>query len=86
MRFILNKYKKFDKNHYKIKKTFALMPIVINNELRWLETCYVRFVYNIDGYAGSLDWSWEPTAFVTKEDYLKYLKEREEFVKNNNIE
>lgn len=26
---------------YKIVKRFALLPIKINNEYRWLETCYI---------------------------------------------
>jgi hypothetical protein len=86
MRFILNKYEKFEKQHGIVRKQFALFPIRINDEVRWLETCYIHSVYFIVGDIGSIVHDWVDNKFVTKEDYLKYLKEREEFVKNNNIE
>ena len=33
--------KKYRNRDYKIVKRFALLPIRVGNEYRWLETCYV---------------------------------------------
>ena len=51
---------------YKIVKRFALFPICIGNEWRWLETCYIVKTRWISwGESG-----WTNTAWTTKNAYL----------------
>ena len=54
----------------RIKKRFALIPRVIENEWVWLETYYS---YTEEGYAGP-----ETIRFNTYEAAADWLKEREE--------
>lgn len=55
----------------KIVRRFALIPISINGEHRWLETCYIELVYACNWCEG---WFFEH--FVTKEDYENYRKNK----------
>lgn len=53
--------------HGKIRyvKRFALLPIKIDHEVRWLETCYIRQYWH--EYYG---W-WLNTEFITEETYKR---------------
>lgn len=67
------RWKKAQTGDRRIIKTFALIPIEIKNEVRWLETCYIKQEY-------SYLFDWENRAFVEKDDYEKFLQG----VKNQN--
>lgn len=51
-----------------VKKTFALLPIRIGNEIRWLETVYMEMESS-----GCYDFTgqefFKPTRFITKGEY-----------------
>lgn len=53
-------------NDIKIKRKFALFPIKINNEVRWLEWVVVkyRYDYNEDTWL----YSWMPIEFIDKDN------------------
>ena len=60
-------------NEYKngrIKKVFAILPICIGHEIRWLETCYLRQLY----YTSWHESGWETIDFVTEDDYKRFLE------------
>ncbi len=56
-------------NSFRVKKIFAVLPIEAEEELRWLEICYILQCY-------SKYWGWKNIRFVTKDEYLKDKKER----------
>lgn len=66
MRFIL-KEKKKTKTTRDISK-FALLPICIGNEIRWLEKVYIEqvlvVVYDIDNIDDSTQKKWENKRFI----------------------
>lgn len=66
MRFIL-KEKKKTKTTRNISK-FALLPICIGNEIRWLEKVYIEqvlvVVYDIDNIDDSTQKKWENKRFM----------------------
>lgn len=66
MRFIL-KEKKETKTTRDISK-FALLPICIGNEIRWLEKVYIEqvlvVVYDIDNIDDSTQKKWENKRFM----------------------
>ena len=45
----------------KVRKFFALLPIVINNEARWLEWVRVRYRLHYNWAEG---WSWRRERFI----------------------
>ena len=53
---------------YKIVKRFALFPICINNEWRWLETCYILKTLWISWH----EEEWTNTAWVSENAYLAW--------------
>lgn len=65
----------------RIIKRFAIFPIEVNRENRWLEWCYVKQEYyqprliTMDGY-------WKSIKFVTEEDYDQY---KESLYKDANV-
>ena len=60
-----NIYKEIEKfKGYRYIKRFAIFPIKINNEYRWLETCYIRQAYRDGAY-------WKNECFINKEVYEK---------------
>ena len=58
----------------RIIKKFALLPIEINREVRWLETVYIFQTY----YDGVYLIGWKSLSFVTKEEYENYKKEKKD--------
>lgn len=54
----------------KIKKRFALFPVIVGDEWVWFETYYS---FTIEGYAGP-----ETTRFNTLQDAIEWLKTYEE--------
>jgi hypothetical protein len=54
----------------RIKKRFALFPVIVGNEWVWLETYYS---YTIEGYAGP-----ETSRFSTLEEAIDWLNNWEE--------
>lgn len=54
----------------RVIKCFALFPICIVRECRWLEWCYIKQVYY--RAAGYYDATWNNDKFVIKEDYESY--------------
>jgi hypothetical protein len=54
----------------RIKKRFALFPVIVGNEWVWLETYYS---YTIEGYAGP-----ETSRFNTLEEAIDWLNNWEE--------
>ena len=54
-----------DNNDIKVKKKFALLPIVIGNEVRWFEWVTVKYRY---GYNEAIySFSWIPVKFIDKD-------------------
>ena len=51
---------------YKIVKRFTLFPMCVNNEWRWLETCYILKTRWISWYEAE----WTNTAWVSENAYL----------------
>lgn len=59
---------------YKIVKRFALLPIRVNNEFRWLETCYiVKEKY----YSWGEDLGWVNIAWANAETYEMWKEGRQ---------
>lgn len=53
-------------NDTKIKRKFALFPIKINNEVRWLERVTVKYRY---GYSTEIGlFGWFPIEFIDKDN------------------
>lgn len=52
---------------YKIVKRFALLPICINNEWRWFETCYILKTRQFISW---IELEWVNTSWVSKNAYL----------------
>ncbi len=50
----------------RVIKRFALFPITICYETRWLETVYIKQRYNT--YSLNIFYDWENEEFYTKED------------------
>lgn len=55
----------------RIVKRFALFPILISGEYRWLETVYIQQTFKYD-YERIIEFYWENNKFVTKRDYENY--------------
>lgn len=66
---------------WRIVKRFAIFPIEIDDEIRWLETVYIHQHYGEGGLLNLVGW-WNKK-FVSREDYetykvlKKYNKKRE---------
>ena len=54
----------------RIIKRFAMLPIEVNKENRWLEWCYIKQEYYVPCYCGES--YWKPIKFVAEEDYEHY--------------
>jgi len=55
-------------------KTFAIFPIRIGDEVRWLETVYYhQHIEGYDDFTGEP--YYEPDKFLTKEEYERGLKD-----------
>ena len=76
MRFMLKPKMNYYNGYKRIIKRFALFPIKIDREIRWLETCYISQVYNkLDGYCDKYDVSfWGDQGFVSKDEYIQYIE------------
>ena len=61
------KDKRFEEIRY--KKKFAFFPIKINNEVRWLETVYLKQERWYSWYEAG----WDNTAFLTEEEFIGCL-------------
>lgn len=59
------------KTYARIVKRFALLPIRIGDETRWLETVYLR-----QEWCPYMLFNWRPDRFVSKSDYLNYRNRR----------
>lgn len=78
MRLYLYEPDKTTLNRIRLHKEFSIIPVIIGNEMRWLET-----VYTIQRYSSSLgarNTDWVNMAYITKKQYKKmkdlfYLKE-----------
>ena len=70
------KIKRIKPGDRRIIKRFALFPITVKYETRWLETVYILQIRRSSHllYCGEF---WEPERFTTKAEYLKYKKEVE---------
>lgn len=56
----------------RIVKRFAIFPILISGEYRWLETVYIKQIYRYD-FERMFEFYWENEQFVTKQDYENYV-------------
>ena len=65
------------KGNSRIKKKFAILPIRINSEVRWLEIVYVyqkkERVYGYD--------FWRDIKFSTKQAYIQRKAEEKEYLR-----
>ena len=59
---------------YKIVKRFALLPIRVNNEFRWLETCYIVKQRWYDFY----DTGWANLSWTDQTTYLRWKRNRDQ--------
>ena len=73
MRFVSHIRKEKHPFSPRIIKRFALFPIKIKNEIRWMEVCYIKQLY----WELWDEYGYENIEFVTKEQYDEY---------NSNIE
>ena len=64
MRFIRSKYKPHETH---VIKRFALFPITIGMETRWLETVYIKAYYWIGPVSNKTYWEYEE--FVERDDF-----------------
>lgn len=62
------------KRNSRIKKKFAILPIRINSEVRWLETVYVYQERDC------FDRWWYDIEYSTKQKYLKRKAEEKEYL------
>ena len=59
------RWKKPTPNETRIIKTFAILPITINNETRWLESCKIRQSYSLGVTGcGDLLYAWQDIKFI----------------------
>lgn len=61
------------KGNSRIKKKFAILPIRIDSEVRWLEIVYI---YQKKDY----DSSWRNAWFATKQAYIERKAEEKEYL------
>lgn len=61
------------KGNIRIKKKFALLPVRIDSEVRWLETVYIYQRKDYSGY-------WINVRFETKQAYIERKAEEKEFL------
>lgn len=64
------KMKKITNKRY--KKTFALFPIQVKDEVRWLEKVCIYQVYKYD--------EWTDVSFIDDEDIKKGMKSRVQYL------
>lgn len=57
------------KGDERIIKRFAIFPILVEREYRWLEWCYIKQTWYHRIFE---DDCWKNIAFVTEEDYDEY--------------
>lgn len=72
MRFMLKPYVEYHDGDRRYIKRFALFPIKIDREIRWLETCYICQTY-------CTDWdvcTWTNYAFVSEDAYNRWKNKR----------
>lgn len=55
-------------------KKFAILPIKIDNEIRWLETVYIFQICNVVYSFGSYKHYWKSIEFSDKKRYEKWLE------------
>lgn len=65
-------------NRIRLHKEFSIIPVIIGNEMRWLETVYTIQRYSLS--LGARNTDWVNVAYITKKQYKKmkdlfYLKE-----------
>ena len=65
------------KNDYRLIKRFALLPIKVNNEYRWLETCYIVQERWYSWYEAS----WCNISWTDKITYLRWKKSNSRYKK-----
>lgn len=53
----------------KVKTFFALLPVTIDNETRWLEKVSVRYVYSIDYIRFINDFGWKVLDFECEQHF-----------------
>jgi hypothetical protein len=64
------KFKRPDNRERRVVKRFALFPITIYRETRWLETVYIKQSYNI--WTAQVFSHWENEEFLTEEDAKRW--------------
>ena len=68
------KIKRVKPGNRSIIKRFAVFPVTVNYETRWLETVYI-FRLRENGQRYLCGDFWSSTRFATKDEYLTYKKE-----------
>ena len=63
---------KWEKQYHRTIKRFAIFPVCIDDEYRWLEMVYIEQKL-CRGFWH--DW-WEDKSFVSKSEYLQYKQEK----------
>lgn len=74
MRWIVKEDKFPNPNEIRIVRKFAILPIQINAEKRWLETVYIKQQYEQGMFAFS-PWEWNNKKFVSSIDYDSYVND-----------
>lgn len=61
----------------RIVKRFAIFPIIVRDEVVWLETCYIEQQYEEDAieFEGLYINKWNNMRFATKEEYDKFKED-----------
>lgn len=66
--------KKYRNRNYKIVKRFALLPIRVGNEYRWLETCYIL---KERSHSWGEDLGWVNISWTNADTYKMWKEERQ---------
>lgn len=62
------RWKSPTRGNIRIIKRFAIIPIEVKDEVRWLEWCYIKQEY----CCGYCEGWWNSIKFVTEDDYERY--------------
>lgn len=71
MKYFMKKHKIGDK---RIVKKFLFLPIVIDFELRWFETAYVKQEFAYAEYDSLRTFKWDNLKFVEEQEYNEYVE------------
>lgn len=73
MRWTIKEQLTPQRNETRIIKKFAILPIQIGSEKRWLETVYIKQQYEQIGIFTFSPWDWVNIKFVASVDYNNYI-------------